>query len=51
MINILYDGRIIYHNINEEEISQILLELASDETIDQTKIEIEEIEYGRSGKN
>ena len=43
MINILYNGRIIYHHINDEEVPAILLELASDENINENQIEIEEI--------
>jgi hypothetical protein len=43
MINILYKNRIIYNKIPEEEINNILLELASDEDIDENEIEIEEV--------
>ena len=43
MINILYQNRIIYHHIPEEEINQILLELAMNDQIDENEIEIEEI--------
>jgi hypothetical protein len=43
MINILHNGKIIYHNVQEEDINKILLELASDESINQENIEIEEI--------
>jgi (2Fe-2S) ferredoxin len=43
MINILYNGRIIYNHIKEEDVNQILLELASDENINEESIEIEEI--------
>jgi hypothetical protein len=43
MINILYNGRIIYHHISDEEVPKILLELASDENINENQIEIEEV--------
>jgi hypothetical protein len=43
MINILYNGRIIYHHIDYEEVPALLLQLAQDEEIDQNQIEIEEI--------
>lgn len=46
MINILYKGRKIYHNLTEEESTEILFELAQkfyDEQIDVNEIEIEEI--------
>jgi (2Fe-2S) ferredoxin len=43
MINILYKNRIIYNKIAEEEVNKILLELATDEKIDENEIEIEEV--------
>jgi (2Fe-2S) ferredoxin len=46
MINILYNGRIIYRNINEEEAGAIILEMvatAEEKQIDTNLIEIEEI--------
>jgi (2Fe-2S) ferredoxin len=43
MINILYKGRVIYKNISDDEINNILLELSLDEKIDENDIEIEEI--------
>lgn len=44
MINILYDGRIIHHDVTEEEASAILLELAEQSykgEIDEDKIDFE----------
>jgi hypothetical protein len=46
MINILYDGRIIHHQITEEEAAPILLELAEQAykgEIDEDKIDFEYI--------
>lgn len=47
MYNILYDNRIIYTNITEdEEVKRIILELAekaADGVIDTEKIDVEEI--------
>lgn len=46
MYNILYDNRIIYTNITEEDVKQIMLELAekaADGVIDTEKIDVEEI--------
>ena len=43
MINILYKNRIIYNHIPEEEINKILLELATNQNIDENEIEIEEV--------
>jgi hypothetical protein len=46
MINILYNGRIIYHHISEEQAGVIILEMvatADEKNIDTTLIEIEEI--------
>ena len=43
MINILYKGRPIYKNIFDEEINQILLELALDDKVNEEDIEIEEV--------
>lgn len=43
-LNILYDGRIIHHQITEEEALTILLELAEQsyrDEIDQSKIDFE----------
>jgi hypothetical protein len=44
MLNILYDGRIIHHQVTEEEAAAILLELAEQAyngEIDQDKIDFE----------
>ena len=46
MVNILYDGRIIHHQITEEEAASILLELAEQAykgEIDEDKIDFEYI--------
>lgn len=46
MYNILYDNRTIYTNITEEQVKQIMLELAekaADGVIDTDKIDVEEI--------
>lgn len=43
-LNILYDGRIIHHQITEEEALSILLELAEqsyNDEIDQDKVDFE----------
>ena len=43
MINILYKGRTIYKNIEEDQVSAILLELAENNEVDENEIEIEEV--------
>lgn len=46
MLNILYDGRIIHHQITEEEATAILLELAEQANkgeIDDSKVDFEYI--------
>ena len=46
MLNILYDGRIIHHQITEEEAAAILLELAEQANkgeIDESKVDFEYI--------
>ena len=43
MINILYKGRVIYHHLDDNEVTKVLLELAENETVDVNEIEIEEI--------
>jgi (2Fe-2S) ferredoxin len=43
MINIIYNGRIIYNHIKDEDINEILLELALNEKVNEDEIEIEEI--------
>jgi hypothetical protein len=46
MVNILYDGRIIHHQITEEESVPILLELAEQAykgEIDQDKVDFQYI--------
>lgn len=46
MINILYNGRVIYNHISEEEAGAIILEMvatAEEKNIDTSLIEIEEI--------
>ena len=43
MINILYKGRTIYKNIEEDQVSSVLLELAENDEVDENEIEIEEI--------
>jgi (2Fe-2S) ferredoxin len=43
MINIIYNGRIIYNHIKDEDINQILLELALNEKVNEDEIEIEEV--------
>jgi hypothetical protein len=47
MLNILYDGRIIHHQITEEEAAAILLELAEkayEGEIDEDKIDFDYLE-------
>lgn len=43
MINILYNGRTIYRNITEQEVNQVLLELAENPDVDENEIVIEEV--------
>lgn len=46
MVNILYNGRVIYRNITEEDAGAIILEMVStaeEKKINTTLIEIEEV--------